>query len=75
MKSLVETFNKAGIFHTVADSKVTIVGQQSRLTPDQKDFLREYYGLTDYTVVKSKENPFKATLKEFTSKDGKVVRS
>lgn len=74
MKRLVEAFNEAGIFHTVADSKVTVLGQQTKLSPDQKDFLREYYGLTDYTVVKSKENPFKATLKEFSLSGGKVVR-
>lgn len=74
MKRLVEEFNKAGIFHTVADSKVTVVADQTKLTTDQKSFLQEYYGLTDYTVTKSKENPFKATLKEFALQGGQAVR-
>ena len=65
MKSLVEELNSAGIFHTVAASKVTVLGKQTKLSSGQKDFLREYYGLEDYTVVKSKVDTFKTTLNEF----------
>jgi len=60
MKKLIAKLNEKKIFHVVSaeGDKVEVLTMPADLADKDKQMLKDYYGLADYSVPKAQKNPF-----------------